>query len=292
MIKTIKRAFFRLSDALQEALLVLWLGLPLGFLYRTRTTVPVIASLTTYPPRIDKSWQAIETLLRQSVAPERLILVLSLEEFPSLELPKRIRGQMKRGLEVLWVDRNGRSYDKMLPARSKFPRMTVVTFDDDKFFPRNLLRELFEASLQNPGSVVGARGWIIRKLEAEPELRFGDGWTRATQGIKGSHLFTPGGNGCLYPYNSLSHWVDDLDEALRVCPTSDDIWFWGALQKNKSSVVCLGMPPHRPVSRLKRGPSLSSINSTGEDTQFQTVLDYFNIRGHVLSSAQPGETDG
>lgn len=292
MIKSIKRAFFRFSDALREFVLVLWLRLPLGFLYRPRTTVPVIVSLTTYPPRINKSWLAIETLLRQTVAPERLLLVLNLEEFPSRELPKKIRQQTKRGLEVLWVERNGRSYDKMLPARSMFPGMTLVTFDDDKFFPRHLLRELFEASLQNPGYVVGARGWIIRKLKTKHVLRFGDGWTRATRGMKGSHLFTPGGNGCLYPYNSLSQLVDDLDEALRVCPTTDDIWFWGALQKNESRIVCLGMPPHRPVSKLKRGPSLSSINSSGEDKQFQSALDHFKIRGSVLSSAHPGETDG
>ena len=80
------RLAYRISDRLKEALLVLWLSLPVGLIFTTTRSVPVIASLTTYPPRISKSWLAIETLLRQSVRPERLVLVLNTEEFPTKKL--------------------------------------------------------------------------------------------------------------------------------------------------------------------------------------------------------------
>jgi hypothetical protein len=256
------RRVYRLSDAVKEVLLVLWLWLPLRFLIRHQRIVPVIASLTTYPPRIARSWLAIETLLRQSVKPQHLVLVLNTEEFPSKQLPRRIHSQTK------------------------------MTFDDDKFFPRNLLNELFTASERHPGHVVGARGWVIRKDEKGTDINFGQGWTRATPGMTGSDLFTPGGNGCLYPPDSLSYMVDDLESALSICPAADDIWFWGAIQKNSSPILCLGMPPHRPVSLLKGGPALSSIDPLEEDLQFQSALDHYGIRDQVLKASQPRVTDG
>jgi hypothetical protein len=279
------RAFLRLaykiSDQLKEALLVLWLSLPVGFLYTATRSVPVIASLTTYSPRISRSWMAIETLLRQSVRPERLVLVLNTEEFPSKKLPRRIARQTRRGLEILWAHRNGRSHDKLIPVRAAFPQTTIVTFDDDKFFPRDLLEKLTEASEQSPGEVVGARGWEVRRTEEDNDIHFGAGWTRATPRSSGQHLFLPGGNGCLYPYDSLHPLVDDLDEALRVTPTADDVWFWGALQKNSGQMVCLGLPPHRPVSALKAGPALSALGESENERQFQDALDVFGIRDWV-----------
>ena len=279
------RAFLRLaykiSDQLKEALLVLWLSLPVGLLFTATRSVPVIASLTTYPPRISKSWLAIETLLRQSVRPERLVLVLNTEEFPSKKLPRRIVRQTRRGLEILWAHRNGRSHDKLIPVRAAFPQATIVTFDDDKFFPRDLLEKLTEESDQSPGKVIGARGWEVRRGEVDDEIHFGEGWTRAGPDSSGQHLFLPGGNGCLYPYDSLHAIVDDLDEALRVTPDADDVWFWGSLQKNSSQMMCLGLPPHRPVSALKAGPALSALGESENQRQFQDALDFFGIRDRV-----------
>lgn len=280
-MRALLRLAYRISDRLKETLLVLWLSLPVGFLYRATQSFPVIASLTTYPPRISKSWMAIETLLRQSMKPEKLLLVLNLEEFPSRKLPRRIERQTRRGLEILWVERNGRSHDKLIPVRAAFPGSTIVTFDDDKFFPRNLLEELIHASKRNEGKVIGARGWEIRYSQDNTDIRFGKGWTRAAPDSEGRHLFLPGGNGCLYPYESPHTSVDSIDDALRVCPTADDIWFWGALQKNASGMVCLGLPPHRPVSALKAGPALSALGGEENERQFSDSLDFFGIRAEV-----------
>ena len=286
-MRALLRLAYRISDRLKETLLVLWLSLPVAFLWRGAQSFPVIASLTTYPPRISKSWMAIETLLRQSVKPEKLLLVLNLEEFPSRKLPRKIEDQTRRGLEILWVERNGRSHDKLLPVRAAFPGSTIVTFDDDKFFPRNLLEKLIHSSQLNEGKVIGARGWEIRHSEDNTDIRFGKGWTRATPDSEGRHLFFPGGNGCLYPYESLHTSVDNIDDALRVCPTADDIWFWGAMQKNTSDMVCLGLPPHRPVSKLKTGPALSALGEEENERQFLDALDFFDICNEVHRNSLP-----
>ncbi len=291
MIRALKRSAFVLADRLREFFIVIRLWLPQSQPAGKRRVVPVIASLTTYPPRIRFAWMAIETLIRQSVKPMKLILVLNEEEFPDKEIPRRIRLQLRRGLEILWVAHNGRSYDKLIPVRQAFPGETIVTFDDDKFFPSNILEQLYEASVHNPGAVIGSRGWVIRSDKGA--ISYGSNWFRAKPGAKGKNLLTPGGNGCLYPPESLDSAVDLLDTALKICPTADDIWFWGAVQKANSDLVCLGLNAHRPVSALNAGEALSRTNESDNDPQFQRTLDYWGIRESVMKSLDTSKvTDG
>lgn len=272
-MRALKKVFYALTDSLRELVIVTALALPNFRRRGTTSEIPVIASLTTYPPRIGLAWLAIETLLRQSVRPRKLILVLSEDEFPQKIVPRRIQRQSRRGLEILWVARNGRSYDKLIPVRQRYPGETIVTFDDDKFFPRTLLEELYLASVQNPGSVIGSRGWII--TTDGTEIHYGANWVRATPGARGRNLFTPGGNGCLYPPSSLDSTCENLDLALEICPTADDIWFWFATQRTGAPTVCLGLKPHRSIRSQKGTPALSAINNTKNDGQFQQMLKRF-----------------
>ena len=272
-MRALKKVFYALTDSLRELVIVTALALPNFRRRGTTSEIPVIASLTTYPPRIGLAWLAIETLLRQSVRPRKLILVLSEDEFPQKIVPRRIQRQSRRGLEILWVARNGRSYDKLIPVRQRYPGETIVTFDDDKFFPRTLLEELYLASVQNPGSVIGSRGWIIPTDGTE--IHYGANWVRATPGARGRNLFTPGGNGCLYPPSSLDSTCENLDLALEICPTADDIWFWFATQRTGAPTVCLGLKPHRSIRSQKGTPALSAINNTKNDGQFQQMLKRF-----------------
>ena len=272
-MRALKKVFYALTDSLRELMMVTELALPNFRRRGTTPEIPLIASLTTYPPRIGLAWLAIESLLRQSVRPRKLILVLSEDEFPQKIVPRRIQQQSRRGMEILWVARNGRSYDKLIPVRQRYPGETIVTFDDDKFFPRTLLEELYLASVQNPGSVIGSRGWIIPSDGTE--IHYGANWVRATPGERGRNLFTPGGNGCLYPPSSLDSACENLDLALAICPTADDIWFWFATQRTGSPTVCLGLKPHRSIRSQKGTPALSAINITKNDDQFQQMLKRF-----------------
>ena len=286
-MRALKRRIYKLADFFREMKLVTTLWLPDFRKKNPKPEIPVIASMTTYPPRIGSAWIAIETLLRQSVRPYKLLLVMNVEEFPDKKIPRRIYAQTRRGLEIMWVERNGRSYDKLIPVRQNYPSETIATFDDDKYFPKNLLSDLYQASIENPGAIIGSRGWVIRAHD--DDLRYGINWTRASAGAKGRTIFAPGGNGCVYPPKSLAAGVADISVALELCPTADDIWFWGAHEKAESDVVCLGHPPHRPIMALKFSPALSNTNRAENDAQFQLVLDHWKIRDLVLSHVRNDE---
>jgi len=278
-----KKRAFQLSNRMKELFYIFWLGIPTIRITDYRRSVPVIVSMTSYPGRIRTTWIALETLMRQTVKPQQIVLVLNEQEFPNRVIPKSLERRQRRGLEVLWVEKNGRSYDKLLPVRQTFPEATIVTCDDDKFFPPALIESLYEASQLNSNAVIGSRGWKIN-LSSDTSINYGVNWSRASAGYVGADILTPGGNGCLYPYDSLHPSVDSLDAAVKICPTADDIWFWSAALKNQTSFLCLGMPPHRPITTSRGAGALSALNITENDTQFQAALDYFEIRDFVLDA--------
>lgn len=237
----------------------------------------VVIGMTSYPARITSAWKAVETLLRQDVSGIPVILVLAEEEFPNRAIPLRLEAQARRGLQILWTARNGKSFDKLLPIRRAFTGATIITVDDDKYFPKTLVSELLSAHQSHPGHIIGARGWRVVADQQTGQLSFGTGWIRSQPGDAGYGLHVPGGNGCLYPPDSLDPVVDDLDLALELCPTTDDIWFWVAAHLKKTPTYCLGMPPHRPIGSQKDTPALSDVNHQREQDQFHRVLRHFDL---------------
>lgn len=247
------------------------------------TEANVIVSLTSYPARIRHAWRSVETILRQENRPDLTILVLSEDDFPRRDLPALLNRQRRRGLEVLWVKRNGRSFDKLIPVRKAFPDFTIITVDDDLYFPPSLVRELLDWSAFHPGSIIGSRGWRVLPSRTDGKVHFGLDWIRAERGDAGVGLHLPGGNGCLYPPGSLDAIVDDLDLALSLTPTNDDIWFWIQAFRAGTEFVCLGMPPHRRVTPQAKTPALSFANREGQQEQFHAILRYFDIEPSALA---------
>ena len=246
-----------------------------------RAEVPVVVSMTSHPGRIKYAWLSIETLLRQTVKPQALILVLSLEEFPTKKIPSRLSAQTQRGLTITWVNENHGSFDKLLPVRAMFPDASIATFDDDKYFPNSILAQLSHASMVQPTAVIGARGWRIKPNPQDNRFHYGIGWDRVTSPSTGRDLLMPGGNGCLYPKGSMHKKVDNWKSALSVCPTADDIWFWASISKAESLSHCLGLPAHRPVKLQQGSPALSEENRLRNDQQFSSAIKHFGLEDFI-----------
>jgi hypothetical protein len=192
----------------------------------------IIVSFTSFPRRINKVWIVVETVLRQTLKPDKLILWLSKEQFPSLDLlPKRLLNQRKRGLEIILVDGNIRPYKKYY-AIKEYPEDYIITIDDDLIYRSFLIQKLVDAERQYPESICS----FARELPTYKDgvLRPYNKWDRTyrewpTNGEflnddSGRRYFFLTGLGTIYPPHSLYEDVLNFELALKLCPLADDIW--------------------------------------------------------------------
>jgi hypothetical protein len=239
----------------------------------------VIVSVASSPARIEHAWIAIETIFRQDVLPDRVVLVLADAEFATRELPRRLRAQQRRGLEVLWITDNARSFNKLVATRRAYPEATIITVDDDAWYEPWVVSRLVEEANRHPGTVVGHRGWTI--------TRNGSGlapyvdWDKASLTTPPADIFLTGCGGVLYPPDLLPvDLLTDTELALRLCPTADDVWFWAVATVAGVPARCLGVEGHRDVREQLRTPQLHDINREGgqNDVQLARVIEHFGLR--------------
>lgn len=238
----------------------------------------IIISLTTFPARIDQAWIAIESLLQQDVRPWKVVLVLSLEEFPTRVLPAAIRRQQTRGLEILWVPRNTGSYKKLLPVRERYPEAIIMTADDDVRYEAWRLRRLRDAAQRRPDTIIGHCGWVITTDTdgLAPYLS----WPPAGPETPSNRCLLTGVGAVWYPPGALpAEPLLDIDRALASCPSADDIWFWAVARASGTPIACLGTQRTKSVLRLKDSPALHTVNRAQgrNDIQLQRVMTQLGI---------------
>jgi hypothetical protein len=191
--------------------------------------------MTSFPGAIDTAHTAIESILKGTVLPDKIVLYLAETEFADKKIPKTIEVLTRNPMfEIRWTERNIRSYKKLVPALKDFPEDIVITTDDDIVYPDYLVARLLCIHKLFPKAVVGHRCRRIRfdgKGNLLPYLK----WTlfRPKRYFKfpmwpSYRTLTTGGSGALYPPHSLdmAMLVPELFET--IAPTVDDIWFWAS----------------------------------------------------------------
>lgn len=233
----------------------------------------VVVSLTSFPARIGGVWAVIDTIFRQTMPLKAVLLVLCSEQFPDQRIPPSLERRVARGLTILWVESNQRSYDKLLPSRQMFPTERIVTVDDDKLYPRETVAELTRASDASPGSIIGHRGRrgafvggnFRFKGPAGPSCRDGD-------------VVLAGNGGVLYPPNSLHPDVFDYALAKQLAPTHDDLWFWVMAVRAGTERLCLGTAKPTRLQLQEGTPTLSAVNQHSEAEQLAALMNHFALR--------------
>ena len=147
----------------------------------------IIASLTSWPPRIHCVARAVKSLLAQTIRPDAIELNLAVPEFPNREqdIPKELRDLHDKGLvNVNWLPQNENVFKKTTPAFRKYMGMDFVLFscdDDTEYAPtyiRRMLEELDEHDAFCPyecavGFITAIRSRVITPLfwrAVTPEL--------------------------------------------------------------------------------------------------------------------------
>lgn len=242
----------------------------------------LLVSLTSFPGRISTISDTLVSLLSQSRLPEKTLLWLGEEQFPNREkdIPENILKLQNYGLEIRWC-KDLKSYKKLIPALTEFPEHLLVTADDDIYYPKNWLKNLYESYSQDPDSIYCHRVHKITFDEKAAVKPYQD-WEKCI--INGQEkpediLFFTTGGGVLFPPNCFHSDVLCEDLFQKLCPLADDIWFWTMIRLNKKPIkIC-----KNNVYRIKNNGNtqedepLWKVNREAglNDDQLKNIIDYY-----------------
>lgn len=238
----------------------------------------IIVSLTSHPKRIDTVWLTIETLLRQSVKPDAVILWLARTQFENMQvLPKELLCQMERGLSIRFCD-DLRSHKKYFYVMQEYSEDLVILVDDDMFYPRDTVKKLLNLHSKNPNDICTMTAQVMGKfLESKPSM-----WRNPKVKEKFRHsdkiqIFT--GSGSLYPPHSLDKKVFDIKLIRKLCPYADDLWLTFMAYRNNTKITAESPWRSFPIPIYGTAEeSLWHINAAEgkNDEQWNAILEYFS----------------
>lgn len=236
----------------------------------------VVVSMTSFPQAIPYAVQAIGSLLKSSVLPDKLILYLTLSQFSESEIPEELikLSEDYPVFEIRNYDDEIRSYRKLIPAMQDFPDAIIVTVDDDVFYHKDMLKDLLDMHALYPDAVLAHRAKRIKVDKPYKQWKKFRWYHFLFKRIHRSFLNVQTGvGGVLYPPHCLKE--DMLDKGLftRIAPTADDIWFWAAGVAKGTTVIPVPFGKNKPkgVGKPKQ-LSLKTTNfKTGSDKNAETL---------------------
>ena len=238
----------------------------------------IIVSFTSYPKRIGDVWLVAETLLRQSMKPDEVILWLAESQFPDgiNSLPRRLVALQERGLVIRFCD-DLRSHKKYFYAMQEYSKDLIILVDDDTFYSRDLIKKLMGLHRKHPKDIVCMTPAIITDICEMPSK-----WRspRCDEKVVHSFMAQPyTGQGTLYPPHSLDESVAFCREKImELCPHADDLWIKFMSMRKGTHVTAIHKFRSIPVNIYGTAEgSLYYINAeqNQNDVQWQNLLDHY-----------------
>ena len=244
LIKIFLKRLFSISK-IDSHVLIYFLFLRLNVKYKSKVSAPtinesglnctqrnakLIASLTTFPDRINSVATTIKTIMNQTVKADEINLYLAIEQFPNKEndLPAELLKLKDFGLKIKFCN-DTKSYKKIIPALKEYKNDIIITFDDDIYYEKDTIETLYNSYLKNPKVIQANRVWHV-KLDDNKVIPLDKSflyWNEENYRTPSFFNTIIGCGGVLYPPNSLSEMVLDEEKFKSIIPTQDDIWLWG-----------------------------------------------------------------
>lgn len=216
--------------------LILKERIPLNPLNKTERNEIVTASLTSYPARIKIVWLAIKSIMLQTYKPDRIILWLAEEQFPTKELPDNLKHLQQYGLEIKWCKDIYGHKKYQIPVMEQKSNEVIITFDDDIIYSPRCIERLMNTHKHFPHCLVCERG---QAFENKEQLNPGRWTTISNIGVKvPTYSLNPSpGGGCLIPFGAF-HPDAVKEECFRqLAYKNDDLWYMFMCAANKTRMI-------------------------------------------------------
>ena len=124
----------------------------------------VVVSMTSWRKRIENVPLVVESILHNTIKPDRIVLNLSEEEFTEKErsLPKSVMNLVDKGvIELIWTPRNLKAFKKIIPTMKKYPDDMILAVDDDFYYPDDFIATFVEKHRQYPDSPISGNPFLV-----------------------------------------------------------------------------------------------------------------------------------
>lgn len=244
-----------------------------------------IVSLTSHPGRINIVGKTIETLINQTVQPNRITLWLAEEEFPNRDkdLPKDliVRRNTCDFFDINWVKDDLKPHKKYLYAMKKYQDKPIIIVDDDVYYDKHLIENLLDSYKKFPDCVSAMRTNLIG-FKRDGSFMDYEGWImgyRALQDMPSTQLVPTGVGGVLYPPHALPKETFDIEAIKGNCLFCDDLWLkvWACHAGLKTV-----MPEHFCIEKIienSQDTALWKMNvrqGNNNDVSFAKILKYYD----------------
>ena len=239
----------------------------------------LICSLTSFPTRIDEIWLSIETIFRQTVKADMIVLWLSGEQFKDRQLPQSLLNCTEKGLTIRWVDEDLRSHKKYFYALQEYRDADIVLLDDDLYYPDRLLENLLSMSERHPESICATRIHKMRYATDRsliPYRKWIHNFNPKCEKESEDYFFTSGA-GTLIPAGILPKDTFNMDVFSKICFYADDVWLNFQAKSAGLKIFSNDMFDKDLISiGHSQNEKLTSTNilNGGNDKQIRAVLNY------------------
>lgn len=123
-------------------------------------------ALTSWKKRINTVGLTIYNLFETCGPDYHIVLTLAEEEFPKKEqeLPRDLVLMNRAGMfEILWCKRNVKSFKKWLFCAGKYPKVPVISADDDCIYTCNYADKLYNKWLECTNCIITNNGMLKSK---------------------------------------------------------------------------------------------------------------------------------
>lgn len=241
--------------------------------------IPIIVSVTSFPARINDVWISLEILFRQTVKPDMIILWLAESQFPDKKVPDSLLKLQSRGLTIRFCE-DLRSHKKYYFAMKEFPNANIITFDDDLYYDKNVVKRVVELHQKHPGCISTNRAHEIKIKDGKVQPY--SKWNHNAKNIlfPSNALLQTGGAGTLYPPKSLSESAFDKNLIQTLCLHADDVWLKLMATLNDKKIVTHSFY-NKDFLTVKSSQLEKLVTKNvfdgGNDKQFQEVCSHFSI---------------
>lgn len=231
----------------------------------------LIVSLTSYPKRFRTLPLVLNSIMNQSILPDKVILWI--ENKDKEKLPSTVLNF--KGVDVEFCENGLFSYKKIIPLLKKYRNSYVITLDDDVIYFKETIEKLVSNSRKFPNDVIAN---CIHKIKVKKRYPISYKlWSRNYRKQTKLAFFT-GAAGVLYPPNCFYKDVLKKNYFRSLAPHADDIWLNWMAKLNKTNIRFSNIyKNYEYIKIIKGGLYQRNFKNSYNDIQIKNMIKKYGF---------------